>query len=186
MRILIDVDGVLGDWQRSYLTLYRELGGRKPRSWAWKRFRSHEDLPDFKQLDPHIWRSRSLFEDLEVYPGVRPALYRLNQKHSVYFATALPPEHHKVRDKWFEENFPFIYRQRQVIYSNAKWILKADVHIEDQPQRLAPWLAKNPEGRGYLVNHLWNRSKHYEDMLNSAGEGRWERVNSFTEAAEAL
>jgi len=156
-RIIVDVDGVLGNWTSSYLRLYEQMGGRIPGTWAWTEFNAHKNLPDYEKYNARIWKDSTLFWHIAPILGAIRALYNLNRKRSVYIATAVPAIHHDTRSEWFREWFPFIHRQRQLIFTGSKHLLQADVMVDDQPRFLNGWAAHNPGGQPVLILGAWNK-----------------------------
>src|ERR1700677_4910286 len=92
MVIGIDLDGVLCAFMPAYLALANARFGRpaldaKPIDWEWSNVLPNVDEQNLVWADvaniPNFW------ETLAVERGVTPRLlYRLDQKHDVYFPTA--------------------------------------------------------------------------------------------------
>jgi len=158
LRILLDVDGVVADWIGAYIDLYVALGGRVPGGWSWNHWRAMDDLPD-EGIARNVWDDPRLFRMPVPYEGAVDAVWNLHEHYEVYFATAVPHRHVEARSWWFEEHLPFIHRKRQIIFTPNKFLIKADIHIEDRPKNLARWIDAWPDDVGVLIRHAYNADR---------------------------
>lgn len=160
LRVLIDMDGVLYDWQGAYLDLYRHLtretipGGLEA-DWDFA-----DKLPNRAAVD-EIEHSRMLWTVGRAYTGAVDAARRLFDTTDAYIATqpgrnietAVPG-----KMMWLSLFMPWLDPER-VIFIRPKWLLQADVLIDDRPRNVRKWLQHNPDGVAYLVARPWNASE---------------------------
>ena len=171
MRVLIDVDGVIANFVVAFMTLYEHHAGSVPDDFEWKNWDSMDDLPD-QQARDSTWRDPDLFWILMPYSGAVEALYGLNQRHDVRIVTAVPHMHVKARSDWFHREAPFIHRKPQMIFTNDKSLIKADVIIDDKVEHVDDWLEENvvPRGAGYLIDRPWNQHGKNGNRVESLAE----------------
>jgi 5'-nucleotidase len=116
--IYVDMDGVIANFAKA-----AEEGGWKHR-------------PD-KYVD---------YRELEVMPGAKEALEKLNQDFDVFIASTPPwdrPDMWAAKRKWIEEHFPTL--RRKLILTHRKDLLIGDILIDDsrwrgQPDFKGTWL----------------------------------------------
>jgi 5'(3')-deoxyribonucleotidase len=64
---------------------------------------------------------------------------------------------HAQKLAWMRMWLPWV-REDQVIFTKHKFLVRGDVLIEDAPKNIEAWLAENPHGWAYIVDHPYNRS----------------------------
>ena len=162
MRVLIDVDGVLCNFVLAFMYTYEKYALGVPDDFVWSNWDSMDELPDWQARDA-AWRDPDLFWIPEPYSGAIEALDDLNQRHDVRIVTAVPHAHVEARSDWFKRYAPFIHRKNQMIFTNDKSLIRADVIIDDKVEHVDEWLEENivPRGSGFLIDRPWNRhGKH--------------------------
>ena len=116
--VYIDMDGVISDFDKA----------AKEGGWTHR--------PDLKVN----------FRNLELIPGAKDALLRLNQDFDIFIATTPPWSRPKVwgeKREWIEEHFPWL--KRKMILTHRKDLLIGDILIDDsrwrgQPDFKGSWL----------------------------------------------
>ena len=86
------------------------------------------------------------FRDLDLVPGARDALMRLNQDFDIFIATTPPwsrPDVWAHKREWIGEHFPWL--KRKMILTHRKDLLIGDILIDDsrwrgQPDFQGHWL----------------------------------------------
>ena len=118
MRIYIDMDGVISDFQKA-----AKEGG----------FNKRPDL----YVD---------YRNLEVIEGAIESVAKLNADHEIFIASTPPwtrPEVWGHKREWLEEHFPYL--KRKLILTHRKDLLIGDILIDDsrwrgQPDFKGQWL----------------------------------------------
>ena len=116
--IYVDMDGVIADFDKA-----AKLGGYTHR-------------PDL-----HV-----NFRDLDLVPGARDALIRLNHDFDIFIASTPPwdrPDMWGAKREWLAEHFPWL--KRKLILTHRKDLLIGDILIDDsrwrgQPDFQGAWL----------------------------------------------
>ena len=93
------------------------------------------------------------FRDLDLVPGARDALIRLNQDFDIFIATTPPwsrPDVWTHKREWIEEHFPRL--RRKIIYTHRKDLLIGDILIDDTRWRGQP----DFKGEWYWFNQDWD------------------------------
>lgn len=160
MLIVTDVDGVLNNLMDTVLAEYN------------KKYNAHYSIKDIvaynldERFEPDVTnKMKELFSSSEVWnkvkatSGAHNALQKLiNGGHQVYLATDHNPNTYGDKVAWVRRFFPFIETSK-IICIKDKWILRADIMIEDNLQTL---LAK-PYYHRILMDHPWNQQSEYKD-----------------------
>ena len=116
--VYIDMDGVISDFDKA----------AKEGGWTHR--------PDLK-VD---------FRNLEVIPGAKDALLKLNQDFDIFIATTPPwsrPDIWGEKREWIGEHFPWL--KRKMVLTHRKDLLIGDILIDDsrwrgQPDFKGNWL----------------------------------------------
>lgn len=178
-RILIDMDGVICDFVSTFMLLYRNGGGIVPDGFEWTHWSAMDDLPS-QDVRAEVWRDPNLFWIQKPYKGAIMALEALNDAYDVRIVTALPHMHIKYRSDWVEHYAPFIHRKNQMIFTNDKSLIQADVIIDDHLPHVYNWIRAN-KGTGVIVDRPWNRDesdyiRRDEYILSVRVAGLWDLV----------
>ena len=146
MRIYIDMDGVIANFQKA-----ADEGGWKHR-------------PDL-----HVD-----YRNLEVIDGAINAIAKLSADHEIFIASTPPwtrPEVWGHKREWLEEHFPYL--KRKLILTHRKDLLIGDILIDDSKYRGQPdfkgnWFWFNKDWN----NRNWNACLEYIKTL----EKKYEKV----------
>ena len=185
----VDLDDVLAAFIPLYVELANKRFGRPaigtdPIDWEWSNMLPDKDEQalvwgDF-DLIPNVW------ETLGVVPGVDPRLvYRLDQKHTVYFPTArresAPDSTLKQSAYWIKKHFGIDFPQVIVSYEKGPLAraLKYDYFIDDRPKNCIDIKLALPACKVFLKTSSHNL--HY-DMSSLCIE----RIAGFNEFARII
>jgi len=148
MRIFIDMDGVIADFQSAVEDYKKEHGLEK----------LHR--PELK-ID---------FEKIPVMPGAQEALTKLNQEgHEIFIATTPPwdrPEAWGHKRDWIAEHFPWL--KKKMFLTHRKDLLDGDLLIDDtrwrgQPDFKGTWIWFGVDSRfkdwEQVLNYITNRNE---------------------------
>lgn len=136
--VLIDMDGVVADWQQMFDKL---LGEQYPHinrvpfdqvtSFKTQSFYADEYKDDIKEM----MNTEGFYRDLEVHEGAVEALHELNKHVEVFFCTA-PYLSNKTcaseKIAWVEEHFGKDWKERVVLASD-KTLVNGMVLVDDKP-----------------------------------------------------
>ena len=146
MRIYIDMDGVIANFQKA-----ADEGGWKHR-------------PDL-----HVD-----YRNLEVIDGAIKSLAKLNADHEIFIASTPPwtrPEVWGHKREWLEEHFPYL--KRKLILTHRKDLLIGDILIDDSKYRGQPdfkgnwfWFNKDWSNRNWYacLEYIKTLEKDYEKV----------------------
>jgi len=158
MRVIVDMDGVLSDWRKGVLTEFKKKGFTllPPTHWTSRRIekwvlpveeRAAAEVVNELMLRPGFW------ESLELIPGAGEYFTRLHclLRTDLYIGTVpwwSSPScaHEKV--EWVMKHFCFFDVYKHLIMGHPKWMLDADLLIDDSAEQIIPWAAT---GRSAIV-----------------------------------
>ena len=134
MRIYIDMDGVISDFDKAAKE-YMKIHGKTGR-------------PD-KFVD---------YRNLEVISGAKEAVMRLANEFDVFIATTPPWDRPKVwgeKRDWIVEHFPYL--KKKMVLTHRKDLLIGDILIDDSRYRGQP----DFQGEWFWFNQNW-KNKNWE------------------------
>ena len=146
MRIYIDMDGVISDFEKA-----AKEGGFDKR--------------------PDLYVN---YRNLEVIEGAIEALAKLNADHEIFIASTPPwtrPEVWGHKREWLEEHFPYL--KRKLILTHRKDLLIGDILIDDSKYRGQPdfkgnwfWFNKDWDNRNWkaCLEYIKNLNEKYEKV----------------------
>lgn len=180
-RLLVDVDEVLGDFQTPTFDIIHRLFGRKITHHDFDVWDCFSLLSEQERKDVFVEVSKPGFcTNIRPIPGAFEAIEQLRQFVDVYAVTSHFPQSatwvHE-RDEWLVNHFKF--SRRSIVHTSAKYLVRGDAFLDDNPDHVRNWLNEYPEGLGMLW-HIPNTRKlpHDDIRVRSWGEVS-ERVKSM-------
>ena len=161
MRILVDMDGVIADFDQELLMRWRE---RHPdKSYVpleeRKTFYVKDSYPEeLKPLVAEILLESSFFREMLPMKGAKEALEEMREKGWEVFICTSPLSTYKncVSEKYeWVENYLGPSWVKQVILTKDKTIIKGDFLIDDKP--LITGVEASPEWEHILYDRPYNR-----------------------------
>jgi 5'(3')-deoxyribonucleotidase len=160
LRIGIDLDGVVADFNSGWISRYNEdFGASIPldavQSWDGIRPLTHfPDMGGFWSWARDHGRG-SIFRHLEPYEGALPALLRLDGAgHGIVVITTKP-------DWAVHDTFAWIAEHRipttEVHMTWDKWRIPCDVYLDDAPHQLETLVSARPEALTCRFVRPWNK-----------------------------
>lgn len=176
MTICVDIDDVVCNLQEAVIELFN------------KRYVANYKIEDFTEFDimnilptqdaivmRDMYGESGLYNSVKPMPGAQKALEKLiNLGHQVYLVTAAIPKTYGEKVAFIQRFFPYI-DESHIICMKHKWLLKADIMIEDNLQTLL----EKPHYHRILMNKPWNKSD--KDWLYDVN-----RCNNWNEILEVI
>lgn len=160
LRVGIDLDGVVADFNSGWVRRYNEDFGAELSHDAVGVWDGLHELTHFRHMEEFWdWARRqeggSIFRHLEPYEGALEALQRLSRAgHSVVVLTSKP-------DWAVHDTFAWIAEHRlptrEVHMTEEKWRVPCDVYLDDAPHQLARLHETRPEALTCRYVRPWNR-----------------------------
>lgn len=160
MRLGIDLDGVVADFNAGWMKRYNDQFGTslKPemvQSWdafvALTRFNNNTEFWDWARNDG----GPGLFRDLPVFPEAIESLKRLSTNHKIVIITTKPRWANAETFAWIAESgIP----TREVHITGRKWEVDCDVYLDDGPHNLEHLVVERPDRMICRYIQPWNRA----------------------------
>ena len=177
MRLGIDLDGVVADFNTGWIRRYNSQYGAEVPLDSVKAWDAIPSLTHFEDMG-EFWKwardhdGHTLFRHLEPYPGALDALENLTRSgHDVVVLTTKP--NWAVHDTlaWLADHrFP----TREVHILEDKWRVDCDFYLDDAPHNLRRLLHHRPERTICRFVRPWNQPtagaidiKDWEDFVNT-------------------
>jgi len=161
MRILIDIDGVIGDFDQEFLQRWRSRHADKIYIPLEERttFYIKDQYPkELKPLVDEILLESSFFRDMLPVPGAKEALEEMSGKGFEVFICTSPLSTYGncILEKYeWVERFMGMSWVKKVILTKDKTIIRADLLIDDKP--LITGVENNPSWEHILYDRPYNR-----------------------------
>ena len=132
-RIAIDMDGVLSDTVKQFISWEERVSGKKI---THEEILGKPELEVFPNSKKHL-HTKDFFRTTEVIEGSQAIMKQLNEKYDVYIVSAATefPLSLTEKQEWLNEYFPFITWQ-QMVFCGSKDIIQADIMIDDHFKNL--------------------------------------------------
>ncbi|XP_038675185.1 5'(3')-deoxyribonucleotidase, mitochondrial-like isoform X3 [Scyliorhinus canicula] len=143
LRVLVDMDGVLADFEGGFLQKFRDAYPKEPsielqdRRGFWVSAQYGELHPDLCEKAISIWESKNFFIDLEPIPGAVEAVKEMaNMKDTDVFICTSPIKKYKYcpyeKYAWVEKHFGKEFLELMVL-TRDKTLVAGNLLIDDKP-----------------------------------------------------
>lgn len=157
MRLGIDLDGVVANFNHGWMTRYNAEFGTHFTEDLVDHWDTALDLTHFGS-SARFWKwvagdRPTIFRSLPAYPGALEALHRLARKHEIVILSNKP--------RWaIPDTFCWIGEQsiptREVHLLRDKWLVACDVYLDDSPDLLPKLVRERPEAAVCRYVRPWN------------------------------
>lgn len=163
VHILFDCDGVLSDFTNHYLrTVGSSLSAEDIKSF---------DIFAYVTSDQKTYGERRLalgewWSDMPEYPHAREALEKARRLGSSLRVITSPWDSCR---EWLHARVSWLHdrgvarNEVGVLHDKDRYV--GDVMIEDHPRKIVSWLEAHPKGRGFLVDHAYNREVSHPRLV---------------------
>lgn len=161
MRLAIDLDGVVSDFNKGWIDQYnQEFGTAIPldsvTTWEGIVPLTHfTDMAGFWEWAMDFGNG-SLFRHLDLYPEAVPTMQRLAEHHEIVIVTAKPGWAVADTFAWIGDRALPTREVHIVDVDDAKWPVPADVYLDDSPHQLALISHHRPEAHVCRYVRPWN------------------------------
>lgn len=160
MRLGIDLDGVVADFNTGWMDLHAREHGSDLTADLVTSWDGLHHVGGFASMGEFWWWARggdhrpSIFRDLDTYPGAVDTLGRLvRDGHDVVILTSKPWWAIHDTYHWIADNgLP----TREVHMRDDKWAVACDVYLDDSPVVLPPLVRHRPEAVVCRFVRPWN------------------------------
>lgn len=162
MRLGIDLDGVVADFNKGWIDRYNEdfASNLKPESvtgWGGMEELTHfPDLRAFWKWAKDFGNGSTLFRHLETYPEAVPALNRLAAEHDIVIITTKPDWAVSDTLAWIADHRLPTREVHVVEWSTPKSTIACDVYLDDAPRNIEEITANRPDAVMCRFVRPWN------------------------------
>lgn len=174
--ILVDMDGVLADFETRFLEDFRKKFPHHPYVPLGKRemFYLEENYPEGLEKDIEtVFSTPGFFENLDIIPGSKEALAKMKALgHEVYICTSPVSKYENcILEKyhWVSKNLGYEWTKKMIV-TKDKTLVFGDILIDDKPEHTG---LKKPVWKHVLFEALYN--KHVKTKLRITWEN-WEKI----------
>ena len=183
MRLGIDLDGVVADFNGGWIRLYNEEFGTNIALDAVDSWGAPPHLTHFKHMG-EFWRwcsdikGHSLFWHLDTLPDALPTLHSLDEAgHDIVILTTKPPWAVSDTFEWIgRHNIP----TTEVHILDQKWTVSCDIYLDDAPHQMVDLPAHRPDRVVCRFVQPWNRESDDTVSIES-----WSDFASFVSSSSA-
>jgi 5'-nucleotidase len=174
-RLLLDMDGVIADFNRHSIRTYNEIHGT-----TLDEAKCDIYIGDHEVLEPSIdpkklrapYREVGFFLGCPPVKGAQAAVARLHQHFDIFLLTThywgnATCVHEK--EVWLQRYFPYLASKG--IFTSHKYTVKGDIFVDDRPKNLKAWKEAWPEGRTASLTYNWS-----DPSVTNFLEPTWEKL----------
>lgn len=179
MIFCIDCDNVINNLQETVVEIFNRRNGTQYTLDDFKYYDMEQCLSKEEALDMKaIYHEEGIYNFVNPISGASNALQKLMQNgHEVYIVTDSHPSIFEEKVNWIKYHFSFI-DDAHIICMKNKWLLRADIMIEDNLTNL---LGK-PYYYRVCMDYPWNR----DTMDDVYGIERCSNWNEITAAVNKI
>jgi 5'(3')-deoxyribonucleotidase len=182
--LLLDVDGVIGDFATRVLDLARKFVPHEHTVKdirTWEIFDSFPDLATYKRQVYEMMRGPGGCYSIPVAEGAKEGVARLRELADVHVVTSPFPSSATwmgEREAWLRDHFGFTHDD--ITHTHRKSILDGDVLVDDKAANVEGWLHHPSTRRLHStmerVAVLWNQPHNSMDKTRALRTNSWEEL----------
>jgi len=169
MKILIDVDNIIGNLCDAVLSVYNEDSGDNLCSENITSYYIESFVkPQYKDNFKHYFLDKRVWKRMKYVDGCREYIAKLfNDGHDIYFCTKTEMKNAPKKESYLQRTFPYINIRKKLIVCSDKTMIRADVLIDD--------CLDNFGGQDYsiVLDYPWNRNTDDEDIIRASS---WKEI----------
>ncbi len=175
MRLGIDLDGVVADFNKGWVERYNEDFGSELTPEAVTMWDGMERLTHFRDMHA-FWDwaqdfgNGSVFRNLETYPDAVPALERLAVEHEIVIITTKPDWAVMDTLAWIADHKLPTREVHVVDWTTPKSGISCDVYLDDAPHHIDEIRASRPESVMCRFIRPWNEPVPGTQEVSNWGE----------------
>lgn len=180
--IAIDCDGVLSDWHALAFPIMNKLLNANHSTKDVKNWDIYHLIDDetIKETFKDLLNNSGMIEHLPVYDGAQKAIEEIKKIAEIYIVTSPMGKYHDWiihREKWLKKNFDI--SSKNVVHTAAKYLIQADVFIDDKPENIEKWYSYN-----FGIPILWKHECVPENPFEHNRRVKW--TNDWNEVLDIL
>ncbi len=194
MRVLLDVDGVLGDFPNEVLAFCNRYGrGNAVRPWELSDVKQHDILKALglehmqQRLDQHM-RDSDFCRHMPVYDGAQAFVEELKSFAEVVIVTSSYSDvagWEYARRAWLKEHFGI--EKQDVVFAKRKELVGGDMLLDDKLRNIEAWTGAWPWGAAVVFDRPWNQGGDHERATDHGTALRYARfVDSVLKKSETI
>jgi len=158
VRLGIDLDGVVADFNAGWMSRYNDENGTDLSPDMVTSWNAMLDLTEFSSIGEFwVWARNDggpgLFRTLPVFDEARESLWRLSVDHDIVIITTKPRWANAETFCWLgDNNIP----TREVHILEEKWRVDCDVYLDDGPHNLESLVVERPNRIVCRFVRPWN------------------------------
>ena len=169
MKILIDVDNIIGNLCDAVLSVYNEDSGDNlcPENIT-SYYIENFVKPQYKDNFKHYFLDKRVWKRMKYVDGCREYIAKLfNDGHDIYFCTKTEMKNAPKKESYLQRTFPYINIRKKLIICSDKTMIRADVLIDD--------CLDNFGGQDYsiVLDYPWNRNTDNENITRASS---WKEI----------
>lgn len=179
MRILIDVDNIVGKLCESVLSVYNEDSGDNLcvddiTSYYIDNFVK----PQYKENFKYYFLDRRVWKRMKYVDGCQEYIAKLfNDGHDIYFCTKTEIENAPKKKNYLQRTFPYINMRKKLIVCYNKTMIKGDILIDDCLDNFGG------QPHGIVLDYPWNRDIDKDGIIRCSNwENIYEEINNLIKA----
>lgn len=174
MLILLDVDGVVGDFLGGVQKVFRERFGIDVPHSGFTSWNVADVLPEQWMKDEldRFLAMPGFAEKMELHDGSQEGVRKLQEIGEVLFVTSpfsTSDTWMKERERWCCRHFGVSHDD--VLHVTKKYAVYGDMLVDDKPSNLEKWVKRHPHGMPILWDAPYNR-----DVSHLRRESSWDAV----------
>src|SRR5574344_1551205 len=154
MKILIDVDNIIGNLCDAVLSVYNEDSGDN--------LCSNDITSYYNDNFKHYFLDKRVWKRMKYVDGCREYIAKLfNDGHDIYFCTKTEMKNAPKKESYLQRTFPYINIRKKLIVCSDKTMIRADVLIDD--------CLDNFGGEDYsiVLDYPWNRNTNNGNIMRA-------------------